>query len=70
VYKATIKITAEMIEKIEKGEIKIKSGQWVQYEWLTNKSRFVGVTRSGSVWAVHSKYGKFNIQAKRIQRFK
>ena len=68
-YKTTIKITEDMIEKIEAGEIKIKCGQWVQYEWMSEKSRFVGVTRNGSIWAVHSKYKKFNTQAQRIKRF-
>ncbi|QDP50714.1 MAG: hypothetical protein Unbinned627contig1001_31 [Prokaryotic dsDNA virus sp.] len=68
-YTTTIKITRDMIEQIEDGSLKIKCGQWVQYTWLRKKSRFVGVTKAGSIWAVHNRYGKFNAQAQSIKKF-
>lgn len=66
-YTKTIKITMDMLQQIEDGKIKIKCGQWVQYHWLANKSRWIGVSRSGACWAVHSRYGKFT---KQVQSFK
>jgi len=68
-YSSTITITENMLDKIESGELKIKGGQWVQYAWLNKKSRFVGVTKSGSVWVVHSGYGKYNTQSTTIKKF-
>ena len=68
-YTTTIKITQDMIEQIEDGSLKIKCGQWVQYAWMSKKSRFVGVTKAGSIWAVHSCYGKFCTQAQSIKKF-
>jgi hypothetical protein len=68
-YAKTITITKNMLAKIESGDIKIKSGQWIQYAWLDKKSRFVGVTNSRSVWAVHSRYGKYNTQSQSIKKF-
>ena len=68
-YSSTIIITQKMFSQIEAGELQIKSGQWVQYSWLNKKSRFVGVTKAGSVWAVHSKYGKYNTQSAAIKKF-
>lgn len=66
-YKKTIIITEDMLDGIVSGQIKIQCGQWVQYRWLKNKSRWIGVSRSGACWAVHSKYGKF---IKQVQSFK
>lgn len=68
-YTSTIKITHKMIQEIESGNLSIKSGQWVQYEGMTKKSRFVGVTKAGSIWAVHNKYSRFNKQTKSIKKF-
>ena len=39
-YTKTIIITEEMLDGISSGEIVIKCGQWVQYRWLKNKSRW------------------------------
>jgi hypothetical protein len=68
-YTKTIVITMDMIDSIENGDIKIKSGQWVKYEWMKTKSRFVGVTKSGSIWAVHKDYSKYITQNENIKRF-
>ncbi len=68
-YTTTIFITQDMIQQIEDGKLKIKCGQWVQYAWMAKKSRFVGVTKAGSIWAVHSRYSKFYTQAKSIKKF-
>lgn len=68
-YTTTITITHEMMEQIEAGNLMIKCGQWVQYAWMSKKSRFVGVTKSGSIWAVHSEYQKFYTQTESIKKF-
>ena len=36
------------------GQIKLQTGQWIQLAWLKQKSRFVGITRGGSFWAIHN----------------
>ena len=68
-YTKTIIITEDMLDGISSGEIVIKCGQWVQYRWLKNKSRWIGVSRSGAFWAVHNRYGKFTKQTKSFKIF-
>ena len=68
-YKKTIQIDSNTFEQIQNGNIHIKSGQWVKYVWLQKKSRFVGVTRSNIVWALHTNYQKYTMQAQRIKKF-
>ena len=69
-YTETITITEDMIAKLEAGSIKIRAGQWIKFPWLTKKSRFVGVTKAGSIWAIHKNYGKFQAQIDRIKEIK
>ena len=68
-YTTTITITKDMLQQIEDGKLKIKCGQWIQYAWMSKKSRFVGVTKRGSIWSIHAKYGKFTKQAQSIKKF-
>tara|TARA_R100000544_G_scaffold36853_2_gene26111 strand:+ start:41934 stop:42245 length:312 start_codon:yes stop_codon:yes gene_type:complete len=42
----------EMARAVEKGQLKLQVGQWVQCGG-GRKSRFVGVTPTGSVWVAH-----------------
>ena len=65
----TIVLTNEIIERIEKGEIRLRCGQWVQIPHCTKRSRFVCLSKGKSLWIVH--YGgrspmvKFNTLCKR-----
>jgi len=68
-YTKTILIDFDMLQKIEAGKIKIKSGQWIQYKWLPTKSRFVGVTKTRSIWALHTKYNRYTEQARNFKHF-
>lgn len=68
-YTKTIVIDFDMLSQIQEGKIKIRSGQWIQYQWLQTKSRFVGVTKTQSVWSIHNKYNKYTEQARNIKRF-
>jgi len=74
-YQKTITITSEIIERLENGELTIQSGQWVQIPNILRKSRFVGITKSGSLWIVHSGTkkitftSKFLGQCKTIKKF-
>ena len=74
-YQKTITLTSEALEKLENGELTIQAGQWVQIEGIRRKSRFVGITKSGSLWIVHagnkkiSFTNKFLGQCKTIKKF-
>ena len=53
-------INSTNYDKILKGEIRIQTGQWV-YFWddtgvgdTNGKSRWVGVTKGGTMWAIHT----------------
>lgn len=74
-YQKTITLTSEIIESLENGELTIQAGQWVQIEGIKRKSRFVGITKSGSLWIVHSGCKKISFrnkflgQCKTIKKF-
>ena len=51
-YQSAIQMTNTVIEKLENGEMTLQSGQWVLFG--NKKSRYVGRTKSGSLWIVHS----------------
>ena len=46
------------MEKIESGELVIQRGQWVQICSGDKPSRWVGISPTGSVWAVHHQGGQ------------
>ena len=59
-FQKPIIINSTNYDKILKGEIRIQTGQWV-YFWdetgvgdTNGKSRWVGVTKAGTMWAIHS----------------
>lgn len=56
-YTKSIIMTPDKIDKLESGEMTIQVGQWVQFN-DNKKSRFVGVTPSGSLWFSHSRKHK------------
>ena len=51
-YKEAIDMTNDMIKKLEDGKIKLQSGQWVRFGFTL--SRYIGRTKSGSLWMIHS----------------
>lgn len=63
-YQKTITITSETLEKLENGELRIQAGQWVKIESTRRKSRFVGITKSGSLWIVHAGNKKISFKDK------
>ena len=52
-YQPTIYIDNEKYIKILAGELKLQCGQWIQLAWCDKPSRWVGLTKAKSVWAVH-----------------
>jgi hypothetical protein len=52
-YTKTIFCSLAVIEKIIDGTIKLQTGQWIKLYKNDPPSRFVGVTNSGSIWALH-----------------
>ena len=59
-------------DKLLSGEIKLQAGQWIQLAWNLFPSRWVGITDSGSLWAVHFpiKNSQFSTMCRNIRRFK
>ena len=60
-YVPTILIDGHLLGRIQRGEVRIRCGQWVQLAWCDRPSRWVG-TRTGdgapyTVWAVHYQGG-------------
>lgn len=53
-YQPTIHLTDSLISALHAGAITIQCGQWVQIPWLDSPSRWVGRTKGGSIWAVHT----------------
>ena len=47
----TIEITNEVIEQLKSGQLVLQTGQWITIDGF--RSRYVGITRSGSFWAQH-----------------
>jgi len=52
-YKPTIFIDNEEHNKLQEGTLKIQCGQWIQLAWCDKPSRWVGLTKSGTLWATH-----------------
>lgn len=52
-FQPTILIDNDLYTKIESGEVKLQCGQWIQLEWCDKPSRWVGLTKAKTLWAVH-----------------
>ena len=52
-YTKTIRVNNDTLNKLVDGELVFKTGQWIQLEWCSKPSRWVGRLPSGTVWAVH-----------------
>ena len=58
-FKPTIDaFKTDVIEAILDGSLKLQRGQWVRCNRNDKPSRFVGITSSGSIWAVHPNWNK------------
>ena len=53
-YQKAVPINNSHIELIRAGMMNMQRGQWIQLAWATTPSRWVGVTKAGVLWAVHT----------------
>ena len=70
-YQPTIIIDNDLYTKIQSGEVKLQCGQWIRLVWCDEPSRWVGLTSSQSLWAVHYpiRMNKFKALCEGINRF-
>ena len=73
-FKKTVLLTDEVITSIENGDTKLQTGQWCKIPCSQRSCRFVGVTKSQSIWFVHPHNGqiqnkRFKMCNKNIKRF-
>ena len=52
-YQPTILIDNEKHTQLQNGTLEIQCGQWIQLAWCDKPSRWVGLTKGGTLWAVH-----------------
>jgi len=52
-YRATVHIGIKEIEDLRHGRLVLQAGQWVRLAWSATKSRWVGISRGGSLWLAH-----------------
>ena len=53
-FQKTLLINSTNYDKVLNGEIRLQCGQWVYFWDTLAKSRWVGVTKGGTMWAIHS----------------
>ena len=49
----------EVYRQIESGRLKVQTGQWIQFSRGAT-SRFVCLTKAGTIWAIHPSGGTFS----------
>jgi hypothetical protein len=71
-YQATILIDNQIYTQLQNGTLRLQCGQWIQLAWCDKPSRWVGLTKSGTLWAVHYpvRLDKFKALCVNIDRFK
>ena len=75
-FKKTVFIDSALHDKICNGDVKLQVGQWIQFPNVRYRSRFVGITASGSFWCVHRRKKSmrtqktFSIICNRYRNFK
>ena len=71
-FQPTILVDNDLYVKIENGEVKLQCGQWIQLEWCDKPSRWVGLTKARTLWAVHHpvRMNQFKTLCDNIERFK
>lgn len=70
-YQKIVFIDDVKYDLLLKGKLKLQAGQWIQLAWCMFPSRWVGITDSGSLWAVHFpiKNSQFYTMCRNIRRF-
>ena len=70
-YQSTIFVDNELCAKLQSGEVTLQCGQWIQLAWCDKPSRWVGLTRGKSLWAVHYpvRMNQFSALCRGITRF-
>ena len=56
-FAPVIEIDNDLYDKLTTGEVMLRPGQWVRFEWCDRKSRWVGLSPAGVVWAQHYNMG-------------
>ena len=59
-YRKTIPFTSNVEKCVRNGALVLQPGQWVKLPWLDYPSRWVGLTRAGSIWMVHTDNGRMD----------
>ena len=70
-YQPTILIDNEKHTQLQNGTLKLQCGQWIQLAWCDKPSRWVGLTKGRTLWAVHYpfKIEQFKTLCINIDRF-
>lgn len=74
-FQPTIHLTNQAISDIREGKLQLQCGQWVTFDGDNFKCRFIGITKAGVLWVVHSQpdkptsMTKFTAMRNRIQLF-
>ncbi len=70
-YQSTVFIDNEKHTQLYNGTLKLQCGQWIQLAWCDKPSRWVGLTKGRTLWAVHYpvKTDQFKTLCKNIDRF-
>ena len=50
----TVLIDNGNIDRYVTGQKRLQTGQWVQFAWLSRRSRWIGVSKAGVIHAQHS----------------
>jgi hypothetical protein len=70
-YQSTVFIDNKKHNQLQDGTLKLQCGQWIQLAWCDKPSRWVGLTKGRTLWAVHYpvKKDQFVTLCKNIDRF-
>ena len=70
-YQSTVLIDNEKHTQLYEGTLKLQCGQWIQLAWCDKPSRWVGLTKGRTLWAVHYpvKADQFKTLCANIDRF-
>jgi len=52
-YLPTINVDNALCEALHRGQLRLQPGQWIKLAWSDRKSRWVGLTPDGTIWARH-----------------
>lgn len=66
-YQPTIHLTDSLIAALHCKAVTLKKGQWIQIPYLDSPSRYIGVTKAGSIWAIHTHNHKMDGGMKRFK---